>query len=115
MENGSSQQPDNLILRPADIYRAATEGVLSQPDAERHIQWGYEQKFNNLLLPEAKLPAAEQRKGLNLVTVAYYFGAMLMISACAWFLGDKWELLGSRGVFVTVLIYMVIAARLGWW
>src|SRR5207237_2960678 len=90
-------------------------GVLTQSDAERLVQWGYEQRFNRLLLPVPELPSPELRKGLNLVTVAYYFGAMLMISACAWFLGDKWNALGSPGIFITVLVYMVIAARLGWW
>jgi hypothetical protein len=75
-----------LLLTPPDIYRAAAEGVLPRADAERLVQWGYEQRFNRSLVPEPKSPAPEQRRGLNLVTVAYYFGAMLMISACAWFL-----------------------------
>ena len=103
-----------LLLTPADIRRAAAAGVLQDGDAERLIGWGYEQRFNRALLPEpAPPPAPETRKGLNAVTVAYYFGAMLMISACAWFLGDKWEALGSRGVFVTVLVYMLVAVALG--
>jgi hypothetical protein len=57
----------------------------------------------------------ERRKGLNIATVAYYFGAMLMIVACAWFLGDKWERLGSPGILGTVIVYMMIAGGLGWW
>jgi hypothetical protein len=103
-----------LLLTPADIRRAADEGVLAHGDAKRLIDWGYEQRFNGTLLrkpgPE---PSPETRKGLNAVTVAYYFGAMLMISACAWFLGDKWEALGTRGVFLTVLVYMLAALALG--
>jgi hypothetical protein len=103
-----------LFLTPADIRRAAAEGVLQDKDAERLIGWGYEQRFNRTLLPDARPePAPETRKGLNAVTVAYYFGAMLMISACAWFLGDKWEDLGSPGVFGTVLVYMLVAVALG--
>lgn len=103
-----------LLLTPADVRRAAAEGVLPAGDAERLIGWGYEQRFERTLLPRpAAEPAPETRKGLNAVTVAYYFGAMLMISACAWFLGDKWEALGSRGVFSTVLVYMLAAASLG--
>lgn len=111
----TTQAKAELQLNESDIYRAAAEGVLPQTDAERLVQWGYEQRFNRLLVPEPKSPAPERRKGLNPVTVAYYFGAMLMISACAWFLGDKWDVLGSRGVFITVLVYMLLAARLGWW
>jgi hypothetical protein len=103
-----------LLLTPADVRRAAEEGVLPRGDAERLIDWGYEQRFDRTLLPEARPePAPETRKGLNAVTVAYYFGAMLMISACAWFLGDKWEALGTRGVLVTVLVYMLVALGLG--
>jgi hypothetical protein len=105
-----------LLLSASDIRRAAAEGVLPRGDAERLIDWGYEQRFNRKLLADpAAEPAPETRKGLNAVTVAYYFGAMLMISACAWFLGDKWEALGPRGVFVTVLLYGLVALRLGLW
>jgi hypothetical protein len=105
-----------LLLTPSDIRRAAAEGVLPERDAERLVEWGYEQRFNRTLLPEPPPEApAERRKGFNLVTVAYYFGAMLMISACAWFLGDKWDSLGSRGVFATALAYALVAAALGHW
>ena len=108
--------PDSeLSLTSSEIYLAAEEGVLLQADAERLVRWGFEQHFNRSGLPEPKPPVVEQRKGLNLVTVAYYFGAMLMISACAWFLGDKWDQLGSRGILGTVVAYMIIATGLGWW
>jgi len=103
-----------LLLTPDDVRRAAEEGVLPRGDAERLIGWGYEQRFDRTLLRgPAPAPAPEMRKGLNAVTVAYYFGAMLMILACAWFLGDKWDALGSRGVFATVLVYMLVAVGLG--
>ena len=116
MPSTSSNPADSeLRLTPADIHRAAVEGVLSERDAERLVQWGYEQRFNPLLRSEPHAPAKERRKGLNLVMVAYYFGAMLMISACAWFLGDKWEALGTSGILVTTLVYMLIAGKTGWW
>lgn len=114
MNDETNRAERELLLTPADVRHAAEEGVLPRGDAERLIDWGYDQRFSRTLLagpsPE---PAPETRKGLNAVTVAYYFGAMLMISACAWFLGDKWEALGSRGVFFTVLVYMLIAVGLG--
>jgi hypothetical protein len=103
-----------LLLTSTDIYRASDEGVLLHADAERLVQWGYEQRFNRLVLMEPIALAPEQRKGLNLVPVAYYFGAMMMISACAWFLGDKWEALGSPGIFSTTLVYMMMAVGTGW-
>jgi hypothetical protein len=40
---------------------------------------------------------------------------MLMISACAWFLGDKWDVLGTSGVCITVIVYMLIATSTGMW
>jgi hypothetical protein len=104
-----------LSLTSSDIYRAAEEGVFLHADADRLVQWGYEQRFNRSGLTEPKSVPAERRKGFNIVTVAYYFGAMLMISACAWFLGDKWEVLGSPGVLGTVVVYMMVAFGLGWW
>ena len=114
MADETTHAERELLLTPADIRRAAAEGVLQDGDAERLIGWGYDQRFNRALLPDPRPgPAPESHKGLNAVTVAYYFGAMLMISACAWFLGDKWEELGSPGVFGTVLGYMFIAVGLG--
>src|SRR5678816_3854920 len=103
----------DLSLSTSDIYRAAGEGVILMADAERLVKWGYEQRFRDPLSAESLPP--EQRKGFNLVTVAYYFGAMLMISACAWFLGDKWEQLGSPGILATVIVYMMTAIGLGLW
>ena len=97
-----------LSLTSSDIYRAAQEGVLLQADAERLVQWGFENQAASTEAP------VEQQHGFNLITVAYYFGAMLMISACAWFLGDKWDDLGSPGILCTTVLYMLVATSLGW-
>ena len=104
-----------MSLSAADIRRAASENVLPTEQAERLVEWGYEQR--GALTPGPVFAAAtvEREKGLNLVTVAYYFGAMLMISACAWFLGDKWDALGSKGILLTSLIYAAITAGAGVW
>ena len=103
-----------LLLTPADVRRAAEEGVLPRADAERLIEWGYGQRLERVLPHGAATgPSPEAPRGWNAVTAAYYFGAMLMILACAWFLADKWEELGSRGVFATVLAYTLVAAGLG--
>jgi len=92
----------------SDIRDAGGAGVISPDEAERLIHWLSGQPAEEKTSPEAA-------KGFNLVTVAYYFGAMLMISACAWFLGDKWETLGSGGVLATCVIYFALAGGLGWW
>jgi len=87
--------PSEIILSAADINRAGGEGVISQNDADRLTHWAYDQRFKRTPLADrAPSPAPEKPKAFNLVTVLYYFGALLMISACAWFLGDKWDGLG---------------------
>lgn len=102
---------EDVSLSIADIRLAAAEGVVADADAQRLVEWA----CSRPVLTESTAPVVEASKGFNLVTVAYYFGAMLMISACGWFLGDKWDVLGSAGVLTTSLLYMAIAASVGWW
>ena len=94
----SSGDESDLILTAVDVRRAAAENVLSTDDAEQLLRWAQAQRTSSRLSATAP---REKAKGLNMVMVAYYFGAMLMISACAWFLGDKWDALGSRGILIT--------------
>ena len=114
-QNPQAPNPDQRLISASDIKRAAAEGVLAEKDAESLVEWAFEQYFNRRLLPESQTAAPEQRKGFNLVTVLYYFGALLMISACGWFLGDKWNVLGPSGVCITVLVYMTGLTTLGVW
>jgi hypothetical protein len=104
----------DILLTTTDVRRAADEGVISQTASDSLIKWAAEQ-FAVTETPPATPPGPEQSKGFNLVTVAYYFGAMLMIGACGWFLGDKWEELGSTGILVTALIYATVSLSLGLW
>ena len=104
-----------LSLSVEDIRRAAMANVLSQDAAEGLLQWAHDQRASLSSSTDTARQTVEQRKGLNLVTVAYYFGAMLMISACAWFLGDKWNALGSKGILITSLTYAAITAVAGCW
>jgi hypothetical protein len=101
----SGPASDEVSLSPSDLLRAVAEGVVSRADAEALIDWA--RRGGRAAAPP------EQRKGLNVVSVLYYGGALIMIAACAWFLGDKWETLGSRGVLVTTLIYAAIATAVG--
>ncbi|HBB96018.1 MAG TPA: DUF2157 domain-containing protein [Blastocatellia bacterium] len=98
-----------ILLSIADLERAAADGVLSHSDVERLTSWATTQRPEQSRLQ----PATEYRKGFNLVTVLYYFGAMLMISACAWFLGDKWDVLQAKGICAVTVCYMLIAFAAG--
>ena len=102
-------RPEQLLLTVGDLREAADAGVISDYDVEKLVRWASDRGI------EARAAQVEQPKGFNLVTVAYYFGAMLMISACAWFLGDKWESLGPAGVLVTTVVYFGIALGVGIW
>src|SRR5437660_84570 len=108
----SQPSPDQseILLSIADLERAAAEGVLSYAEVREIAAWADKQSLPRS--PLIKAPA-EHRKGLNLVTVIYYFGALLMISACAWFLGDKWDVLQAKGICVVVVAYMLIAFTTG--
>lgn len=97
-----------ILLSIADLERAAADGVLSSSDVERLAAWAAQHSE-----PRKSQSETEHRKGLNLVTVIYYFGAMLMISACAWFLGDKWDVLKAPGICAVVVCYMLIALTAG--
>ncbi|MFM9904423.1 MAG: DUF2157 domain-containing protein [Pyrinomonadaceae bacterium] len=113
MENQPADtQNDKILLTISDIRQAATDGIISDADSQNLIRWAGR---HPVAAAKADVAAVEQSQGFNLITVAYYFGAMLMISACAWFLGSKWESLGSSGVLITTLIYFLIAAGTGWW
>ena len=100
---------EQITLTTSDIEQAIFDGVISSEDANRLFDWA---KDRSGLKPPAQ--DVEQQKDFNLVTVAYYFGAMLMITACGWFLGDKWDSLGSGGILATTMIYFAIAVSVGW-
>src|SRR5262245_62003869 len=96
-----------LSFSPEDIDQAVEQGIISREAADRLMQWGYSHRFEPSVHGTVG-KRVEEPKGFNLVTVAYYFGAMLMISACAWFLGDKWDVLGPGGILTTSLVYALI-------
>jgi MFS family permease len=47
--------------------------------------------------PEEEKPETEPRKGLNMVSVAYYFGAFTILLAYSFFVGIQWADLGEMG------------------
>lgn len=114
MEDGS-ESDSPVRLSPGDLFRAAEAGVISHADSQKLIEWAEAEFDERERIRADGSPRVEVKKGFNLVTVAYYFGAMLMIVACSWFLGDRWDVLGSSGILLTTVIYFIISASLGWW
>ena len=94
MQN-NSEETNSVQLTASDLFRAAEAGIISQADSQKLIEWAErEVESRESVIAGTDMPKVEATRGFNLVTVAYYFGAMLMIIASGWFLGDKWETLG---------------------
>jgi hypothetical protein len=70
------------------------------------------------ILKEAGSPAPararEAAKAFNFVMVFYYAGALLVLSAFGWFLGDQWNALGPEGILVVSCVYAAIFAYAGY-
>lgn len=50
----------------------------------------------------------------DLANIAYYFGALTVISAMGWFMTQAWEQFGGGGIFVISTIYAICFNLTGW-
>ena len=62
---------------------------------------------------EDTAPRREAQRGFNAITVAYSLGALLVLFALAWFLVERWKVLGPFGVLVVALLYAAAFAVVG--
>ena len=62
---------------------------------------------------EHKTPRREARRGFNAITIAYSAGALLVLFALAWFLLERWKVLGPGGVLGVALLYAAAFATTG--
>ena len=58
-------------------------------------------------------PAREAHRGFNAITVAYSLGALLVLFALAWFLFERWKVLGPGGVLGVAVFYAAACAVVG--
>ena len=66
------------------------------------------------LSPSAVLPSPrEARRGFNAITIAYALGGLLVVFALAWFLLERWKVLGPGGVLGVALLYAAAFAVVG--
>jgi hypothetical protein len=88
-------------LSKEDLTRAASEGVITPEQAER--LW---QKLKDR-------DASSARSGLDVAMVAYYLGALIVMSAMGWLMTRGWEQFGGLGIFLLATLYAVLFALAG--
>ena len=92
-----------MKISRVDFARAATESAIAPEQAE--ALWA------------ALTRRTEGRSRFDLAHVAYYFGAMLVISAMGWFMTSAWDSLSGLGISSIAAIYavlFVVAGRIAW-
>ncbi len=82
-----------------DLDRAVSEGVIS-PAQAKGLWRVFEER-------------GSERPRFDLPNVAYYFGALVVISAMTWFMTLGWERFGGGGVMVIALSYAAVFAVAG--
>jgi hypothetical protein len=88
-------------LSKEDLTWAASQGVITPAQAER--LW---QKLNE------RDPSSPKSK-LDVAMVAYYFGALIVMSAMGWLMTLGWEQFGGLGIFLLATLYAVLFALAG--
>lgn len=92
-----------MQMSKEDLRWAASQGVISPQQAEA--------------LWEALERRGSGRPKFDLAHVAYYFGALIVISAMGWFMTLAWERFGGGGIFLISAVYalcFVLAGRTLW-
>ena len=74
----------------ADLLRWVEKGLIS-PEQETSIRAYIESAGS---VEEQSLDLPEQRKGLNFISLAYYFGSFMILLAYTIFMGLEWETMG---------------------
>jgi hypothetical protein len=100
----------NLHFTGADIDRWVEMGIIT-PDQAQAIRWQVQQSPP---LPVAPPPPPQKpQSGLNVITVAYYFGSFMILLAYTFFLGLSWSGLGHTMQFVVAIFTVGILAAIG--
>lgn len=61
----------------------------------------------------ANAPPWEAHRGFNAITIAYSLGGLLVLFALAWFLLERWKILGPGGVLGVAALYAAAFAVVG--
>ena len=98
-----------MIISRADLDGAVSDDVLTQAQAD--LLWerlSSKHDFNS-----ESTYSEPQTKRFNGANVAYYFGALLVISAMTWFMTSAWEAFGGWGIFTIAAIYAFLFVQAG--
>lgn len=90
-----------MKIEKDDLHWAAEQGVIDTAQAD--ALW---QALTERTAPRAKF---------DLVHLAYYFGALLVIGAMGWFMTSAWEVMGGAGITAISVSYAIIFWGLGNW
>ncbi len=99
-----------MKVEKEDFDWAVREGIISFDQGECLWQALEKRQVESSLASLAE----DRRPRFDFANVAYYFGALIVISAMAWFITLAWESFGGAGIFTIALIYsfcFVIAGR----
>jgi hypothetical protein len=84
----------------ADLWWAASKGVIGREQVEP--------------LWQALSERGTGRPSFDLPHLAYYVGALIVISAMGWFMNQAWEAQGGGALLAVAVAYGVIFASVGW-
>jgi len=102
-----------------DLAAAVAQGLITAKQAD-DLWAAWEKRApsqEGKMSPLVEPPPAAPRPRFDFVHVAYYFGALLVISAMGWFMTLGWERFGGLGIFAIALVYafcFVSAGRTLW-
>jgi hypothetical protein len=95
----------------ADVEQWVEKGLVT-PDQARAIRQYVEASGS---VAEQAQVGPEQRAGLNLVSIAYYFGGFMILFAYTIFMGLQWESLGYAGQSTVSLCTILALWAIGYW
>lgn len=97
----------------ADVEDWARRGLISEE--QRAAIWADLASRQAVVAPAVSRPEPEreERPGLNLVTIAYYFGGFLALLGYTVFLGTRWSELSYGTQFLAMAVTMAVLLALG--
>ncbi|MFM7383868.1 MAG: DUF2157 domain-containing protein [Microcystaceae cyanobacterium] len=87
-----------MNLEPEDFHWAAHQGLISEEQAEQLWQ-AFAEKYST------QASNKMNQVQFDVANVAYYFGALIVMTAMGFFMSLAWEALGGFGIMAIALLY----------